>query len=82
MLFVCLVVLLETVSSSEVLMQPYAYGMNSRFRDNIMMAEVLVERGHHVTVLINSDDKVSMEHINVRFISRAFNIKNVNVGYR
>ena len=64
LLFVCSC-LIYNVHPAKILMQPFAYGMNSRFMAGIKLAEILIDRGHNVTVLINSDDKKAMEHIQV-----------------
>ena len=60
------IVLFEVTQCADILLQPYAYGMTSRLRDEVKMVELLTARGHHVTVLINNDDKKVMDHIEVR----------------
>ena len=64
LLLVCLVI----VEPSDILVIPYAYGMNSRFRDIIKMTDMLSKRGHNITVLINGDDKEYMTHIQVNTV--------------
>ena len=57
--------------ASHVLFQPYAYGISSRLKDHIRLAEVLVDLGHNVTVLINEQDRKYMEQrLPVRTINR------------
>ena len=47
--------------AAQVLVQPYAYGMSSRFKDHVKLAEVLVNQGHNVTVLVNTDQRKYIE---------------------
>ena len=63
-----LLLLIGSLEAAQVLFQPFAYGMSSRFRDHIRLAEILVEQGHNVTVLINNVDRMYMkQRLPVRF---------------